>query len=136
MDQAALELASERPILGWGYGRYNEVKNSKMPYAGPLSASVYTYTSHNTYLTILVELGIVGLVLAFLPWLLVVVSSIRRFSSMPYPQWYTLSLLAIIGVVVVTAQSTDMRFFSFVPGLAWCCVGLLRRGLWARATPA
>lgn len=135
-DQAALELASERPIFGWGYDRYNEVKNSKMPYAGPLSWSVYKYTSHNTYLTILVELGIVGLVLAFLPWLIVVVSSIRRFSSMPYPPWYTLSLLAIIGVIVVTAQSTDMRFFSFVPGLAWCCVGLLRRGLWARATPA
>jgi O-antigen ligase len=135
-NQAALHLASERPIFGWGYGQYDEVKNSKMPYAGPLSTSVYKYTSHNTYLTILVELGIVGLTLAFLPWVLVVGSTIRRFSSMPYPQWYTLSLLAIIGVVVLTAQTTDMRFFSFVPSLAWCCVGLLRRGLWARATPA
>jgi O-antigen ligase/polysaccharide polymerase Wzy-like membrane protein len=135
-NQAALELASERPILGWGYGRYNEVKNSKMPYAGPLSASVYKYTSHNTYLTILVELGIVGLVVAFLPWAIVVGSVIRRFASMPYPTWYTVSLIAVVGVVVLTAQTTDMRFFSFVPALAWCCVGLLRRGLWARATPA
>ena len=97
---------------------------------------MYKYTSHNTYLTILVELGIVGLVVAFLPWFIVSVSTIRRFSLMPYPPWYTLSLLAIIGVVVLTAQTTDMRFFSFVPGLAWCCVGLLRRGLSARATPA
>jgi hypothetical protein len=135
-NQVALELASQRPVFGWGYGRYDEVKNANTPYAGPLAASVYRFTSHNTYLTILVELGITGLVLAYLPWVVVTFSAVRRFSWMPYPPWYTLSLLGIVGVVAVTAFTTDMRFFSFVPGLAWCCIGLLRRGLWARTTPA
>ena len=135
-NKAALQLAAERPLLGWGYGQYNEVKNRRALYTGPMSAAVYGYTSHNTFLTILVELGIVGLVLAFLPWLIVVWSVIRRFSSMPYPSWYLLSLLAIVGVVVLTAQTTDMRFFSFVPALAWICIGLLRRGLWIQSSPA
>jgi O-antigen ligase len=135
-NKAALELASERPLLGWGYGRYDEVKNANTPYAGPLASSVYRYTSHNTYLTILVELGITGLVLAYLPWLVVTSSAVRRFSSMPYPRWYTLSLLAIVAVVMLTAFTTDMRFFSFVPGLAWCSVGLLRRGLWSQTSSA
>ena len=135
-DRAALQLAAERPLLGWGNGQYDEAKNRTALYAGSLSSSVYGYTSHNTFLTILVELGIAGLVLAFLPWLIVVWSTVRRFSFMPYPSWYTLSLLAIIAVVVLTAQTTDMRFFSFVPTLAWCAVGLLRRGLSNQASPA
>lgn len=135
-NEAGLQLAAERPLLGWGYGQYDEAKNRTASYRGPLSASVYGYTSHNTFLTILVEIGIAGLVLAFLPWLIVVWSTIRRFSSMPYPSWYVLSLLAIIAVVVLTAQTTDMRFFSFVPALAWSAVGLLRRGLWSEASPA
>jgi hypothetical protein len=135
-DRAALQLAAERPLLGWGYGQYDDAKSRSALYTGPLSESVYGYTSHNTFLTVLVELGIAGLVLAFLPWLIVVWSTIRRFSSMLYPSWYTRSLLAIIAVVVLTAQTTDMRFFSFVPGLAWCAVGLLRRGLWEQTSPA
>lgn len=134
--KAALQLAAERPLFGWGYGQYDEAKTGAALYTGTLSESVYRYTSHNTYLTILVELGVAGLAIAFLPWLIVVWSTVRRFSSTPYPSWYTLSLLAIVGVVVLTALTTDMRFFSFVPALAWSAVGLLRRGLWNQALPA
>jgi O-antigen ligase len=133
-NRAALQLAAERPLLGWGYRQYDVAKNRRALYTGPLSATVYGYSSHNTFLTVLVELGIVGLLLAFLPWLIVVWLTIRHFSSIPAPPWYLLSLLAIIGVVVLTAQTTDMRFFSFVPALAWICVGLLRRGLWMRTS--
>ena len=135
-NRAALQLAAEKPLLGWGYGQYDEAKNRRALYTGPMSTTVYGYSSHNTFLTILVETGVVGLVLAFLPWAIVAWSTLRRFSSMPYPTWYTLSLLAIVGVIVLTALTTDMRFFSFVPGLAWICIGLLRRGLWMQSTAA
>jgi O-antigen ligase len=135
--QAALALIEKRPVLGWGYGRYDEVKNHLDLDTGAIpEQSLYYYTSHNTFLTILVELGVVGLVLAFLPWLLVVSQTALRLTSMPYPLWFTSSLLGIIAVFVLTAFTTDMRFFSFVPALAWIAVGLLRRGLWSQASPA
>jgi O-antigen ligase len=137
ITKASLELAEQRPLLGWGYGQFDKAKNNIEVDTGSLpAASLYDYTSHDTFLTILVELGIIGLTLAFLPWIVVVWSTMRRFSIMPYPSWYTLSLLAIIGVVTLTAFTTDMRFSSFVPALAWCAVGLLRRGLWNQASPA
>ncbi len=135
--KASLELATERPLVGWGYGQFDEAKRNVDIDTGSVSqASLYRYTSHNTYLTILVELGVIGFVLAFLTWLIVVWSTIRRLPTMPYPPWFTHSLLAMIGVVALTALTTDMRFFSFVPGLAWVAVGLLRRGMWSQSAAA
>lgn len=129
--EAALDLAAQRPLLGWGYGQYDEAKTKSEVDTGSLSEeALYFYTSHNTFLTILVELGIAGIVLAFLPWLIIVGQTVQKPFATSYPVWYTLSLVGVIGVVVITAFTTDMRFFSFVPALAWIAVGLLRRGLW------
>jgi len=131
-DQAALDLTAQRPLLGWGYGQYDEAKKGvEFLSPGSLSErSLYYYTSHNTFLTILVELGVAGVAILFLPWLIVVGRTLRRLGSAPNPEWFTLSLLGILGVYVLTSFTTDMRFFSFVPALAWIAVGLLRRGLW------
>jgi hypothetical protein len=130
-SQAALDLAAQRPFLGWGYGQYDEAKSNLQRSTGSLpEESLYDYTSHNTFLTILVELGVAGLVVLFLPWIIVLYRTLRGLGSTRYPRWFTLGLLGIVGVFALTAFSTDMRFFSFVPALAWIAVGLLRRNLW------
>lgn len=130
-SQAALNLAGQRPLLGWGYGQYDEAKSNLQLGAGSLpEKSLYGYTSHNTFLTILVELGVTGFVILFVPWIIVLYRTLRRLGSTRYPTWFTLGLLGIVGVYVLTALTVDMRFFSFVPALAWIAIGLLRRGLW------
>jgi O-antigen ligase len=137
-SRAALELTEARPFLGWGYGQYDAAKNTLEVSSGNLpERSLYAYTSHNTFLTILVELGIVGLAVLLLPWTIVAWRTVRTIRSPSgYPQWFTLGLLAILAVVMVTALTTDMRFSAFVPGLAWIAVGLLRRRLWDEASHA
>ena len=130
-SQGALDLAAQRPFLGWGYGQYDEAKSTLQRSTGALpEASLYYYTSHDTFLTILVELGVAGLVVFLLPWIIVMYRTLRRLRSTRYPRWFTLSLLGIVGVFVLIALTSDMRFFSFVPALAWIAVGLLRRNLW------
>jgi O-antigen ligase len=137
-SRAALDLTADRPLFGWGYGQYDEAKNTLELSSGNLpEQSLYGYTSHNTFLTILVELGIVGLLVLVLPWALVVWKTIRGVRAPSgFPQWFTLSLVAIVGVVTVTALTTDMRFSAFVPSLVWIAVGLLRRRLWDQASHA
>jgi hypothetical protein len=137
-SRAALDLAADRPLLGWGYGQYDAAKNTLELSPGALpDRSLYAYTSHNTFLTVLVELGIVGIVALLLPWAIVIsrtFRSIRTHSG--FPQWFTLSLLGVVAVVAATALTIDMRFFAFVPGLAWIAVGLLRRRLWDKTSHA
>jgi O-antigen ligase len=130
--RAAIDLVSGKPILGWGYGQYDEAKTRLDTNSGNLpEQSLYFYTSHNTFLTVLVELGILGLMLMLLPWSIVVGENLRRARAPSGSLgWLTVSLMAILAVYVLTALTTDMRFFSFVPALSWVAVGLLRRRLW------
>jgi len=131
LSEASLHLAAQRPIVGWGYGRFDTVKNSESFNTGTLpSKQLYDYTSHDTYLTILVELGAVGLTLFLLPLTLIAAMTFRALRWTTTSKWFSLSLLGVLGVVALTAFTTDMRFFSFVPALAWIAAGLLRRRLW------
>jgi O-antigen ligase len=131
LSEASLHLAAQRPILGWGYGQFDTVKNSESFNTGTLpSKQLYDYTSHDTYLTILVELGAVGLALFLLPLILVAAMTLRALRWTTTSKWFSISLLGVLGVVALTAFTTDMRFFSFVPALAWIAAGLLRRRLW------
>jgi O-antigen ligase len=130
LSGASLHLAAQRPIVGWGYGRFDTAKNAQSFNTGDLpTRELYGYTSHNTYLTILVELGGVGFALFVLPWAIVVGGTLRRLRSTTRSRWFTIALLGILGVIAFTALTTDMRFFSFVPALAWITLGTLRRRL-------
>jgi hypothetical protein len=131
LSVASLQLAADRPIVGWGYGQFDVVKNNHSFNTGTLpEKQLYNYTSHDTYLTILVELGAVGLAFLLLPWIIVGHLTLRAARWTTTSKWFPLALLGVLGVVALTALTTDMRFFSFVPALCWIAVGLLRRRLW------
>jgi O-antigen ligase len=138
MARAALDLVEEKPVLGWGYGQYDFAKGTLETSTGSLSEeSLYAYTSHNTFLTIVVELGIVGLLVLVLPWAIVVAQSIRQArAGIGFPAWLTVSLIGTLAVYVLAALTSDTRFFSFVPATAWVAIGLLRRQLWDPAAGA
>ena len=84
----------QRPILGWGYGQFDTVKNSESFNTGTLpSKQLYDYTSHDTYLTILVELGAVGLALFLLPLISFAVMTLRALRWTTTSKWFSLALL-------------------------------------------
>lgn len=125
----SLELAAERPLFGWGAGSFDRVKNSADLSSGEVPrAWGIDNTSHNTYLTILVESGAAGLALLLMPWLVIIVKSLKLATARPELRWFVVGSFAAIAVYVLVANTLDMRFFSFVPALPWLFLGLLRRG--------
>jgi len=128
INRWSLELAGRKPLLGWGYGSFDRVKNSANLSSGslPRAWGIY-YTSHNTFLTILVELGGVGLALLLVPWLVVAGSAIRRVRFPTPERWAFIGLIGILAIWIVNAGTIDMRFFPFACTLPWLAVGLLRR---------
>jgi O-antigen ligase len=136
IDRWSLDLAKEKPVLGWGFGSFDRVKNASTFSAAPLDRSdLIQYTSHNTFLTVLVETGAVGLFLLLAPWFVVAKSALDEALRPGEGRWELVGLLAVLGVWFVNAGGFDMRFFSFIGAVPWLAVGLLRRRLlddWSR----
>jgi O-antigen ligase len=123
----SLQLAAEKPVLGWGYGSFDRVKNtSGFTAEGIAIASVLEATSHNTYLTVLVELGIVGLLLLILPFLVLAVRAVAA-RAQHSGDWLVAASLCSLFVIGLTASTLDFRFFSFAQMLPFVFLALLRR---------
>lgn len=130
IDRWSLELAGRKPLLGWGYGSFDEVKDAAhLPTesSSVTYAEVIQYTSHNTYLTILVELGGIGLFLLLVPWLVIGRSSLALIGADPSNAWIVVGFLGVLGVWIISAGTFDVRFFALTWVLPWLAVGVLRR---------
>jgi O-antigen ligase len=122
-------LAKRKPILGWGYGSFDRIKNSAQGLGGTADQTKLGQgsTSHDSFLTILVELGAVGLVIFVLPWI-IIGRRLIMFVRTPSPdRWFALACLATCAAYIVSAGTFDMRFFSFISTVPWIALGCGRR---------
>ena len=68
LQRWSLRLAEERPLFGWGYGSFDRVVRAAHFGSGSLPrAEVISSTSHNTFLTLLVEYGSIGVACSSCP---------------------------------------------------------------------
>jgi O-antigen ligase len=128
LQKASFMLAEQRPIFGWGYGSFNTVKNEADLQTEDPAALAYN-TSHNTFLTVLVELGTVGLAILLLPWFIIggrAISAARRISD---TRWLFAGVIGALFVYAISVCTYDARFFSFLPALPWILLGVARRAL-------
>ena len=130
LQHLSIQLAEQKPAFGWGYGSFDTVKNGPTAdISGLYAASVKTYTSHDTFLTMLVELGLVGICLFAIPFLVIGTTSVRRLRSGGADAWVRTASVAALGVCVLSAMTFDTRFFSVAIVLPWIFLGLARRPL-------
>ncbi len=134
LQQISFKLIERRPLLGWGYDSFDRVKYDVTVPSGalPLSQALQS-TSHDTYLTMLVEYGVVGFGLFVLPWVAIVVRSLARLRASARERWLVVGMLASILVLAINGATLDYRFYSFTPMLAWLSLAILRRRLAAPA---
>ncbi len=128
IQERSLSLAAERPFFGHGYDSFDRVKNLGDLTSENLGADVVmATTSHNTYLTILVQYGGIGLALLLIPLLTVGWRALGDGVRNPEVRWFICGALGSILIYVLTANANDFRFFSFIPALPWLFLGMLRR---------
>ena len=126
LQQASLTLAQRRPITGWGYSSFDEVKNSaNLQTSDP--AALLSNTSHNSFLTILVELGGVGILLLLIPWGVIYARTVSAARRTTEHQWFFVAVASAFPVYIISASTFDTRFFSYLPALPWIVLGLARR---------
>jgi O-antigen ligase len=128
LERWSLKLAEERPLLGWGFGSFNRVVRASHFSSGNLSSEeLKANSSHNTFLTILVEYGSIGLALFVLPWLVIGGRALALARRSPDVRWLSLGCVAALVVYAFAANAIDFGSFSFVPAVPWLLLGLLRR---------
>lgn len=127
IQDISLRLAEEKPVLGWGYGSFDRVKNaSQISVEGIPVRSILETTSHNSYLTILVELGVIGLLLYATLFVVLGYRALRSRSRGP-DRWILIASVGSLAVIAISASTLDFRFFSFVLMLPYVFLALLRR---------
>jgi O-antigen ligase len=141
IQRVSVVLWREKPVLGWGFGSFDRVKNeTEFPYVPGLPGNIYLdaaeNTSHNTYLTVLVELGLAGLFLLLAPFATIVARTLARARAVTADRWIVAAASGSLMVVFLTGVTLDYRFFSFVPALAFVMLAILRRltGTWEAST--
>jgi O-antigen ligase len=123
----SLKLAEDKPLFGWGYNSFDRAKQSVSFTADETQKSGLATTSHNTYLTILVDYGIIGFLLVAIPWFTILWRAFKDVARRPDSRWFTVAALAALVVYVVANNGNDFKYFSFVPAVAWILLGFLRR---------
>lgn len=84
--KSGMEMAAEKPLFGWGPGCYTANSkefrakyNDKVVYPGKVGFNTQCHT-HNSYLMVLVETGIIGLA-GYLAFIIVLLLSIMKSAS-------------------------------------------------------
>jgi len=125
---ASLKMFEARPVTGFGYGNFDQFDREFQGRVGNFVAPEKDHASHNLYLTILAEQGLVGFVLYLGPavwWLLASRSSWRR---MPRDGLMGRRLLVVLWLAlashVVVNNFSNMRI-EFGLGLWWLILGMI-----------
>ena len=113
---AAMELFVEHPLGGVGSGAFNEA-------ASPLVGSAdKPLAAHNTFLSVLVETGLVGFIL-FTSFLILLLVSVKQLSKGNRQLWVALLATWVVGVSALTWENRKPTWFLFSLLLAQCASG-------------
>lgn len=135
LTDVAIDLFRRRPLFGQGYATFDQVKLT-LPLPPNDTYIVETTTSHDTFLTVLAESGLVGLVLLVLPWIVIgwraVIAAWHRVAE----PWIMAGCVGATAVYLISALTYDARFFPFISALPWITLGLARKVLGEHAAIA
>jgi O-antigen ligase len=131
VDNAMLEMVKDRPLFGWGYNRYRYyIGQYKAPVGETSVLGHWHLTSHNTYLTIMTELGAPALLIYLFPvgwWLWRSLRARRRLPSDGLWSWRLVGVLWLALVhMFIEGNFVDMVSNNpFGTTLWWMALGFI-----------
>lgn len=125
---ASLRMIEAKPLTGWGYGRFDEFDYEFQSRVGDLFVPEKDHSSHNLFLTIGAEQGLIGLAAYLLPavyWLLRTPRAMKRLrlGGMLGGSLLIILWAAVAGHMVVTNFSNMKSTFGL--GIWWLSLALI-----------
>jgi len=127
---AAFAMIKLKPIFGWGYGNLERyIRPFLRRLGGNISIVNADMSSHNTYLTIAAETGLIGFVAYIFPFVWWLRLTVKVLPRMRRKGLWSRSLLIVLWLIVlnhvVVSNFIDMRHFAFALTLWWMTLGLI-----------
>jgi O-antigen ligase len=91
--------------------------------------TIQTNTSHNTFVTVRAESGVVGLALLVLPWVVIAWRAVAAARRGLVESWVVAGCVGVAATYVIGAQTYDARFFPLIAALPFITLGLVRKEL-------
>ena len=116
-----VDLIQDRPVLGHGFGQLSKkiIPNMTVtPGVEDLSDTRDSVSSHNTWLDIVGDLGVIGIVL----WVTIFIVAILGFIRPRWRQMKELSIVLFVMMLPVLSSSTFQPLLN--NKLAWSLIGL------------
>jgi len=129
----SLRMFQSKPFFGWGYRNYDLHMKQFKSRVGNIPLQLKS-TSHNTFLTILAELGMVGFILYMFPLVWYFMLSIKRWpnlNSQPFTgkAWLVALWLFMLYHFTVNNFVDMIRFHAFGNTTWWMGLGLIANTL-------
>ena len=124
----AYNMFLEKPVAGWGYGNFDLYDRS---FYGVLLGSAgdsRDHASHNYFLTILAEQGLLGLSLYLFPMFYWLARSLRRYGAMPKAGLRSRKLLIMLWLVIlfhIIVSNFINMIVVYGLGIWWITLGLI-----------
>lgn len=129
VTDAMAQMIMEKPIFGWGYETLNANITNYYRWVGEAFIPRGLVTSHNTFMTIATELGLIVFGLYLLPacWLVIII--FRNWRTIPSKGLWNKHQLIILTLSAMSSflvsNLMDMRWFPYGIGLWWLTLGLI-----------
>lgn len=125
---AAVRMFAEKPVSGWGYGNFDRFDRQFQSSVGDLFVPDKDHASHNLYLTLASEQGVIGLISYLGPALILLALTPRAMKRLPASGIVSRKLLVVLWLVpashFVVNNFSNMRVV-FGLGLYWLSLGLI-----------
>jgi O-antigen ligase len=126
---ASLKMIWEKPWFGWGYSNYNLYAPQFQTRIGDIPYNRF-HTSHNTWLTIIVEMGLVGFLMYELPGLYWLTRSVKAWQRLPRDGFWSRHLLAVLWLAtlnqfIVCSFNDMLSSDQFGTTIGWMTLGLI-----------
>lgn len=124
----AYNMFLEKPVVGWGYGNFDLYDRSFYGVLLGSNGDNRDHASHNYFLTILAEQGLLGLSLYLFPMAYWLVRSARRYGDMPRAGLRSRKLLWMLWLVIlfhVIVSNFINMIVIYGLGIWWITLGLI-----------
>ncbi len=135
---AAYRMFEAKPLWGWGYGNFDFYDRQFQGRVADLVNAAKDHASHNSYLTLLAEQGIIGFSLFLAPVLWWLGLTFRALPRMPTEEFWGRRLLLIFWLILlnqIVVNNFHNNKVVFALGLWWATLGLIANLAEAYLTP-
>ena len=130
INNALIGMTIAKPFFGWGRDNYRLYAPQFITRVGNVALSLgYGVDSHNTYLTMTAELGLIAFFLYIFPvgwWLMLSIKVGRQLPPRGFSSWRLLGVLWLLMLhMFIVTNFMDMGFFVFGTTVWWMALGLI-----------